>query len=171
MLNKNDLEKKEKIVLKVNQAAPNFVAIVQYLDKSEEIDLYKFLEEGKSRKVLLVFYPGDDTPGCTKQLCGIRDIYKEYQDLGVTILGVNPSNEKSHQKFIEKYNYQFGIVVDKDKEIREKYGAIGSFFGNATTKRSVYLIDSDKKILFIQQGQQNDQEILELLKNQEIEKS
>lgn len=168
MTNKDSIEKKEKVVLKVGLTAPNFAATVQYTDKLEEIDLYKFLEEDKNRKVLLVFYPGDDTPGCTKQLCGIRDIYQKYQDLGVTVFGINPANEKSHQQFIQKYSYQFGIIVDKDKEIREKYGAIGSFFGNVTTKRSVYLIGSDKRILFTQAGQQDNQKILELLKNQEV---
>ncbi len=86
----------EAKVLKVGDKAPDFTAKNQ---AGIEISLSKLLKEGK--KVLLVFYPGDDTPGCTSQLCGIRDIYKEYKDLGVEVYGVNHADEKSHQKFIE----------------------------------------------------------------------
>jgi peroxiredoxin Q/BCP len=149
-------------ILEIGQIAPNFEALVQYNDKSENINLYSLLESGQ--KVLLVFYPSDGTPGCTAQLCGIRDIYKEYIDLGVTVFGVNPANEASHQKFINQHAYPFGIVVDSDKTIRENYGAVGKFWANIITKRSVFLINTDKKIIFSHSGQQNNQEILELLK-------
>jgi thioredoxin-dependent peroxiredoxin len=155
----------DKVSLKLQDLAPNFRAKVQYSDKIEEVDLYDFLEKAKAKWVLLVFYPGDDTPGCTSQLCKIRDIYKEYQDLDVTIFGVNPASSESHQKFINKYTYPFGIIVDENKEIRQKYGATKYFFKNLTTKRGVFLINSDKKITFIHWGQQNNQEILDLIKS------
>ena len=151
-------------ILEVGQIAPNFEAVVQYKENSETINLYNLLESGQ--KVLLVFYPSDGTPGCTMQLCGIRDIYKEYADLGVTVFGVNPADESSHQRFIAQHNYPFGIVVDADKTIRENYGAVGKFWANIITKRCVFLIDTDKKIIFNHSGQQDNNQILKLLKNE-----
>ncbi|MEI6728160.1 MAG: peroxiredoxin [bacterium] len=152
-----------KVNLEVGQIAPDFSTQIQNPDGSiEDFNLYKTLADGE--KVLLVFYPGDDTPGCTKQLCGIRDVYKEYRDLKVKVVGVNHADGKSHLKFIKKYDYPFGIVVDTDKSIRNSYGATKLFFRNITTKRSVFLIDTDGKILFIFWGQQNNEEILNLLK-------
>jgi peroxiredoxin Q/BCP len=154
----------DKIKLKIQDTAPNFVAKVQNSDGSlEEIELYKLLE---TQKVLLVFYPGDNTPGCTAQLCGIRDVYSDYQKYNVKVLGVNPANGESHLKFIEKFNYQFGIIIDEDKTIREKYGAIGQFFKAVITKRGVFLINQDKTIDYIFWGQQDNQKIFDLLESQ-----
>lgn len=147
--------------LQIGDIAPDFVATIQLPNTTEEFGLYKYLESGK--RVLLVFYPGDDTPGCTKQLCGVRDAYSEFSKYNVEVVGVNQGSSESHLKFIQKYNYQFGIVVDSDKSIREKYGATKPFFGNVTTKRGAILIDTDKKIKFIHWGQQNNEEILKLL--------
>lgn len=155
--------------LQIGDKAPDFQAKVQEFDKTTQqgkltdFHLYDFLEKEK-QKVLLIFYPGDDTPGCTKQLCGVRDVYQEYQDLGVKVLGVNPKGGDSHLKFIQKYNFPFGIVIDEDKTIREKYGAIGKFFANLVTKRGVFLIDENKQIKFIHWGQQDNQKIFELLR-------
>jgi thioredoxin-dependent peroxiredoxin len=159
--------------LEVGQIAPDFSAKVQEADGNvSEVNLHKFLQEknskGKENKVLLIFYPGDDTPGCTKQLCGIRDVYQEYEELGVTVLGVNPADQKSHLKFIQKYNFPFGIIVDEDKTIREKYGAIKKFFVNLTTKRGVFLIGKNAEILFIHWGQQDNQKIIEMLKESNV---
>ena len=160
----NTVKKLTEVKLEVGDLAPLFEAEIQNLDGTvDKFNLDKTLND--NQKVLLVFYPGDDTPGCTAQLCGIRDIYKEYQDLGVKVVGVNHSDSKSHLKFITKYHYPFGIVIDKDKNIRSQYGAEKMFFKNITTKRSVFLIDTNRKILFIHWGQQDNQEIINLLKN------
>jgi peroxiredoxin Q/BCP len=145
----------------VGQKAPNFTAILVSPEGSKEINLYSILDSGK--KVLLVFYPADGTPGCTKQLCGIRDVYSQYQDYDVEIIGVNHGDEKSHQKFIQNQGYQFGIVIDEDKKIRDLYGATKKFFQNLTTKRGVFLIDTDKTIIYRFWGQQDNQAILDLL--------
>lgn len=153
----------ENKLIQVGQKAPDFTAVAQYADGPKTITLSKLLDEGQ--KVLLIFYPGDQTPGCTSQLCGVRDVYQQYQDLGVTALGVNPASAESHQKFIQKQSYQFGIVVDDDKSIRESYGAIGNFMGKEITKRSVFLVDTDGKVIFQCAGQQDNSEILELLYN------
>lgn len=149
--------------LNIGEVAPNFEATLQNPDGSNEVvELYKLLE---TQKVLLVFYPGDDTPGCTKQLCGIRDVYGDYKKYNVKVLGVNQANKESHFKFIEKYNYPFGIIVDEDKSIRQKYGAIGKFFANTVTKRGVFLINEDKTIQYIFWGQQDNEKIFEILES------
>jgi peroxiredoxin Q/BCP len=135
----------------VNDSLGNKVALSELLQNNEYL--------------LLVFYPGDDTPGCTKQLCGVRDIYKEYQDLGVKVLGINSAEADSHQKFINKYNFPFEILVDRDNQIRDKYGAVKNFFGKKITKRGVFLIDKKGIIKFIHWGQQDNQEILDLIQN------
>jgi thioredoxin-dependent peroxiredoxin len=148
-----------KIKLEIGDIAPNFTAKNQ---KNETVNLYDVLDSGQ--KVLLVFYPADFTPGCTAQLCGIRDIYKEYTDLGVTVYGVNPADAESHAKFVEHYNYQFDILVDQDREIIEAYGAKGFLYGRPRIMRGVFLIDSDHKILYRFWGQQDNAKIINLLK-------
>jgi thioredoxin-dependent peroxiredoxin len=147
--------------LTIGQSVSDFSANVQNPDGTENFNLKETLAAGQ--KVLLIFYPGDDTPGCTTQLCGVRDVYSQYQKYGVKVLGVNPASGESHLKFIKKHAYQFGIIVDEDKSIRELFGAVGSFFGKPTTKRSVFLIDTDGKLIFKVIGQQDNQEIFDLL--------
>jgi thioredoxin-dependent peroxiredoxin len=147
--------------LNVGDIAPDFTAKTQ---KGEEVKLSDLVNNGG--KALLIFYPGDDTPGCTTQLCGIRDVYKEYKDLGVTVLGVNHGNDKSHQKFIDKYSFPFDIIIDEEKKISTSYGQLKKFFAAITIKRAAYLIGEDRKILFVHQGQQDNQKIITMLKNQ-----
>ena len=148
-----------KLVFQVGDTAPVFELPNQ---KGQIISSKQLLESGQ--KILLVFYPSDMTPGCTIQLCGIRDIYQEYRDLNVTVLGINHGDQKSHQKFIDMHKYQFDILVDTDKIISRKFGQIGSFFGNPTVKRGVILIDESCKIIYIKQGQQDNQEVIKFVK-------
>ncbi len=145
----------------VGQTVPNFSAIVQTPNGTETFSLKETLATGQ--KILLIFYPGDDTPGCTAQLCGVKDVYSTYQKLGVKVFGVNPASPQSHLHFIQKFDYPFGIIVDEDKSIRELFGAVGNFFGKSTTKRSVFLIDTNGKLIFRFFGQQDNNKIFELL--------
>jgi thioredoxin-dependent peroxiredoxin len=147
--------------LTVGQTVPDFSAIVQNPDGTDNFNLNETLKLGQ--KVLFIFYPGDDTPGCTAQLCGVRDVYATYQKYGVKVLGVNPASGESHLKFINKHEYPFGIIIDEDKSIRELFGAVGSFFGKPTTKRSVFLADTDGKVIYRSFGQQDNEKIFELL--------
>ena len=137
-----------------------FQAIIQdgtTIKSSEVLNEYDYM--------LLVFYPGDDTPGCTKQLCDIRDIYQEYKDLKVKVLGVNQGSKESHQKFIDKFNYKFDIIVDEDKQLRERFGAVGKFFNNVITKRGVFLINKENKVIYKFWGQQDNKKIIDILKD------
>jgi thioredoxin-dependent peroxiredoxin len=146
--------------LKVGDEAPKFLLKNQ---KGEDVALDQILAAGK--KVMLVFYPGDLTPGCTTQLCGIRDVYADYEKENVKVLGINHSNAKSHQKFIDTYNYQFDILIDEERKLQYQYGAVKNFMGKASTKRGVFVIDTNGKIIYLVWGQQNNQEILNFLKS------
>ncbi|MBF0237584.1 MAG: thioredoxin-dependent thiol peroxidase [SAR324 cluster bacterium] len=83
------------------------------------------LQQFAGNKVIVYFYPKDDTPGCTKEACGIRDDWTEFSKLGVTVLGVSPDREAAHQKFIEKYQLPFTLLCDPDHQLAEAFGAWG----------------------------------------------
>ncbi len=79
----------------------------------------------KGKKVVLYFYPKDNTPGCTAEACDLRDHYEEFLAKGFEVIGVSPDSEKSHQKFIDKYELPFHLIADTEKEILQAYGAWG----------------------------------------------
>jgi peroxiredoxin Q/BCP len=93
------------------------------------------LPDGKGRKVslgdyagrdvILYFYPRDDTPGCTKEACGFRDLWKQIQKTGAVVVGVSPDPPDSHRKFASKYDLPFPLLSDPDRKVMEKYGAWG----------------------------------------------
>lgn len=80
------------------------------------------LDSLSGKKVVLYFYPKDDTPGCTAEACNLRDNYKALLGQGYVVLGVSPDNEKKHQKFIDKYDLPFDLLADVDKAVCERYG-------------------------------------------------
>lgn len=147
----------EKTDLTIGNIAPDFTLNNQ---NGEPVNLYSVLNSGKN--VMLVFYPGDNTPGCTMQLCSIRDIYKEFEKKNISVFGINHADEKSHAKFIEKQNYQFPILVDTNKEISQLYGQIKLMFGHKSIKRAVYVINVDKTIVYKKNGYQDNEEVLRL---------
>lgn len=84
------------------------------------------LSSYKGKWVLLYFYPKDDTPGCTKEACAIRDADPDLSSLGAVVLGVSADSVKSHKKFAEKYNLQFPLLADEEKKAIEAYGVWGA---------------------------------------------
>ena len=102
-----------------------------------EIALSKLLEQGA---VLLVFYPGDDTPVCTKQLCDYRDNLGVFADLGVQVVALNPQSEASHEKFAAKHRLPFPVAADAGARVCKQYGAAGLF---GMTKRALVLVGRD----------------------------
>jgi thioredoxin-dependent peroxiredoxin len=108
------------------------------------------LEEYRGRKVVLYFYPKDDTPGCTKEACAFRDNLPNFKTLGVEVLGISVDNESKHKKFAEKYQLPFRLVADPDKSIVEAYGVWGQkkFMGREYmgTSRVTYLINEEGAI-------------------------
>ncbi|GLR16876.1 thioredoxin-dependent thiol peroxidase [Portibacter lacus] len=129
--------------LKEGEKAPAFVGINE---KGENISLSDF--EGK--KLILFFYPKDDTPGCTKEACNLRDNYSKLQKLGFEVLGVSPDNAKKHQKFIDKYEFQYSLIADSEREIIDTYGVWGpkKFMGREYDglHRTTFVIDESGKI-------------------------
>ena len=83
------------------------------------------LSDFRGQRVVLYFYPADDTPGCTKEACNFRDDYSAYQDSGVTILGVSPDSVKSHVKFKAKFGLPFPLLADEDHKVCDLYGVWG----------------------------------------------
>jgi thioredoxin-dependent peroxiredoxin len=102
------------------------------------------------KTVLLYFYPKDDTPGCTKEACNFRDDYSEYDQAGVTILGISPDTSKSHAKFKAKYELPFTLLADPDHQIASAYGVWGrkQYMGREYDGilRTTFLIGPDSRI-------------------------
>jgi len=95
------------------------------------------------RPVVLIFYPGDDTPGCTKQLCTVRNDDRLYQAAGVSVFGVNPGDAVSHQHFIQKHQLVTPLLVDADLSVTREYGATKKLYAVEIVQRTVVLIDID----------------------------
>jgi len=100
-------------------------------------------ERLKTRAVLLVFYPGDDTPVCTKQLCDYRDHLSQFGDLGVDVLALNPQSLESHERFAKKHGLSFPLLSDVDRSVCRDYDAVGLL---GMTKRALVLIGKDGAI-------------------------
>lgn len=108
------------------------------------------LSDQRGKRIALYFYPKDDTPGCTKQACSLRDGFADLQKAGITVFGVSMDAEAKHQKFIAKYDLPFDLLIDADHAIADKYGAFGEkkFMGKTYDGilRKTFLIDEDGKI-------------------------
>jgi peroxiredoxin Q/BCP len=108
------------------------------------------LSDLRGRPVVLYFYPRDDTPGCTAQACSFRDAYAEFEERGVTILGVSPDTEAAHVKFKQKYGLPFTLLADPDHEVAEPYGVWvqKNMYGKKSMgiKRSTFVIDSNGNV-------------------------
>lgn len=129
--------------LNVGDPAPDFEAVT---DTGERVKLSDF----RGKRVVLYFYPADDTPGCTTQACSFRDAYAEIEASNAVVLGVSPDDEKSHQKFKEKYNLPFPLLVDADHAIADAYGVWGekTNFGKTYMGiiRSHFVIDEQGRL-------------------------
>ena len=111
------------------------------------------LSNYKGKKVVLYFYPKDDTPGCTKEACNLRDNYERFQSEGYEILGVSADTAEKHQKFISKYDLPFTLLADTDKKVINDYGAWGlkKFMGKEYEGilRMTFVIDEEGVIMDI----------------------
>jgi peroxiredoxin Q/BCP len=108
------------------------------------------LKDLRGRKVVLYFYPKDDTPGCTREACSFRDAWAKFKQHGITVLGVSPDSEASHKKFETKYKLPFTLLAVKDHAIADTYGVWGEkkFMGRTYmgVLRTTFLIDEKGKI-------------------------
>ena len=108
------------------------------------------LSDYAGQRVVLYFYPRDDTPGCTKEACQFNDALSQFEGLGIPVIGISPDKQASHVKFRDKYGLQFPLLSDPEHKVMEKYGAWGEkmMYGKATTGviRSTFLIDDKGKV-------------------------
>jgi peroxiredoxin Q/BCP len=130
-------------VLKEGDKAPDF-AVRDADDKPVR------LKDFRGRKVVLYFYPKDDTPGCTKEACSFRDSFARFKKQGIEVLGVSLDSSASHKKFARKYDLPFRLLADTDRAISDAYGTYGekkfmgrTYMGN---NRMTFLIDEKGKI-------------------------
>lgn len=136
----------EKIILKVGDKAPDFKAIDQ---DGKEMNLSDY----KGKKVILYFYPKDNTSGCTAEACSLRDGYEDLQRMGLEVIGVSPDGAKSHQSFISKHNLPFRLIADTEKEVAQRYGVWGEkkMYGRTYMGilRTTFIIDANGVISHI----------------------
>jgi peroxiredoxin Q/BCP len=144
--------------------APDFTLTA---DDGQELTLSSL----KGRQVVLYFYPKDDTPGCTTQACGIRDVYGELEREGAVVLGVSPDDEQSHVKFKQKYDLPFTLLADADHAVSEQYGVWGEkkYMGRTYmgVSRSTFVIDEDgtlKRVMHKVKPDTHADEVLEALR-------
>ena len=152
------------MVIKENTQALDFTLL-------DETGISRKLSDYRGKKVVLYFYPKDDTPGCTTEACNFRDDYSVYEKAGITILGVSADSVKSHAAFKQKYHLPFTLLADEDHKICEMYGVWGTkkfidkeFFG---VLRTTFLLDKNGKIIKVFEGvkpAEHSKEVLEAFK-------
>lgn len=152
--------KTPELVLKEGDLAPEFSAVTTDGDRVA-------LSDFRGKRVVLYFYPKDDTPGCTKEACGFRDEYEELQKLGAVVFGVSTDSVRSHKKFTEKFQLPFPLLADEEKEIVRAYGVWGekTFMGRKYqgTHRVTFLIGEDGVIKKIWPSVKPDVHVAEVL--------
>lgn len=132
------------MTLSVGDKAPDFTL------NSDQDGQQVTLSKLRGKSVLLYFYPKDNTPGCTKQACDFRDSFARFKSAGVDVYGISKDSTKAHQKFKEKHDLPFTLLVDDNADVCEAYGVINkkSLFGKTFLgiQRSTFLIDENGDI-------------------------
>ena len=149
--------------LKVGDKVPDFSSLDQ---TGTEVTNKSLL----GTKYILFFYPKDDSPGCTKEACAIRDSYRKIDKAGYQVFGVSPDNVKKHNKFIDKYEFQYSLLADQDKEMINAFGLWGpkKFMCREVigVHRTTFIIDEDgiiEHIILKVKTKEHDRQILELV--------
>ncbi len=143
--------------LKVGDKAPAFTLTTQ---NGKEVSLKDYKDK---QPVVLIFYPGDMTPGCTIQLCAIRDNWAKFTEAGIAVFGVNHADAESHANFADKHQFPFPLLVDTDKKISKKYGAVKKLFSATVIKRTVVAINKDGIVVFYKHGMPKEADILKAI--------
>ena len=147
-------------MLQESETAPDFTAKNQNGESIKLSDL-------RGNRVVLYFYPKDDTPGCTKQACSLRDSFDVFGEKGIKVFGVSIDDENSHRKFIAKYALSFDLLADTDKEIVNAYGVYGEKMNYGKKylgiNRTTFLIDEAGVIVKIFKKVKVDEHAVEVL--------
>jgi len=115
------------------------------------------------KNIVLVFYPGDMTSGCTMQLCAIRDDWKKFTTKDTVVFGVNQADAVSHARFSKTYHFPFPLLVDTGRKASAKYGAIRKYFKATIIRRTVVGIGKDGKIFYLRRGMPKNVDILKAI--------
>lgn len=145
--------------LRVGSVAPDF----SMADQSGK--MVRLSDFRGRQPLVLMFYPADQTPGCTKQLCAARDTSEDYQQAGVAVYGVNPASAASHQRFVDRHGLSTPLLVDTGMQVAAKYDAVIGFGLLRLVNRTVVGIDRDGKIAFYKRGIPSTAEILAAFKS------
>ncbi|BDS14365.1 thioredoxin-dependent thiol peroxidase [Aureispira anguillae] len=141
------------VTLKEGDKAPHFEGLDQ---DGKTVQLSDF----KGKNLILYFYPKDNTPGCTKEACNLRDNYEYWLNKDYAVVGVSPDTAVSHQKFISKYDLPFPLLADTEKSILEAYGTWGekNMYGNIKmgVLRTTFVIDTEGTIVKVFKRPKND---------------
>jgi thioredoxin-dependent peroxiredoxin len=130
-------------LLEAGTMAPPFSTKMVVGDQTVPISL----AELRGKKIILYFYPKDETPGCTKEACAFRDSYERFKDAGIVVLGCSVQSAQQHTAFIKKYHLPFGLLLDPDKKIATEYGAANGIPILSLDRRITYVIGGDGRIL------------------------
>lgn len=130
------------------------------------------LKDFRGQYVIVYFYPKDDTPGCTKEACGFRDLHKNFAKADAVVIGISPDGAESHAKFVDKYDLPFALLSDPNKTVMEKYGAWGekNMYGRKSMGviRSTTLVGPDGKVVKhwrrVAKAADHPQKVLEVLR-------
>tara|TARA_B100000315_G_C14541997_1_gene571391 strand:- start:1099 stop:1563 length:465 start_codon:yes stop_codon:yes gene_type:complete len=148
--------------IREGELAPDFVSTNENGETIRLTDL-------KGKKIILYFYPKDDTPGCTKEACDFRDKSSQITDKNTQVIGVSPDNMESHKKFKDKYNLQYTLICDEQNEISKKYDVykLKKMYGKEYMgiERSTFIIDESLRIQKIFRKVKVENHINEILSN------
>jgi peroxiredoxin Q/BCP len=140
------------VTLRVGDKAPDFSLPAH---PSGKISLNDFV--GK-KNVILAFYPKDDTPGCTKEMCAFSDDLDKFNNAGTQVLGISVDDEASHGKFADKHGLKIPLLADNQREVGKAYGTVRGDGGNA--ERMLFVIDKEGVIRHIHTGMPSNEELL-----------
>jgi len=147
-------------MLNIGDKAPDFTLVNK---DGQEVSISDFL----GKKVVLYFYPRDNTPGCTRQACAFAGLYREFEKRGVTVIGISKDSVASHQRFAEKYNLPFVLLSDPERVAIEAYGVWQEkkLYGRPSmgVARTTFIIDEDGKIAKIMNKVKPDTNAQEIL--------
>lgn len=121
------------------------------------------LSDYRGKNLIIVFYPKDQTPGCTQQLCALRDDFDMFTGLNTEIIASNPDSVESHERFAEKQGYSFPILVDAERTMARDYHALKE--DGVGIQRTVYIIDGDGVIRYAKQGLPPDSELADAIRS------
>ncbi len=146
-----------KPILSVGDPAPDFTL------KDQDGKTVHLKEALSKQPVVLIFYPGDMTPGCTVQLCAIRDDWSKFQAAGIAVFGINHGTAESHKVFMSKHGFPFPLLIDANKKISKAFGATKPLFKATVINRSVIGIGQDGLVKYLKRGMPSDAEVLKAM--------